>query len=125
MENPDSSYSLLDPSQIDMLLDDGDDESVEMFIEILGLYEQECLKKFAELKAAKAAGDAEIFGNAAHTLAGSSANIGGAVVWKKAKAMENHCKSGDPGDAYAMLDEIEADFAQTLIQLKAYTAQYK
>ena len=43
---------------------------------------------------------------------------------EKAKAMENNCKSGDPESAFAMLDEIETDFAQTMLQLKAYLASF-
>ena len=124
MENSESSFSLLDPSQIDMLLEDGNQDSLDMFSEILELFEQECAVKFDELKRAKSEKDVSLFGNASHTLAGSSANIGGYVVWQKAKAMENNCKSGDPESAFAMLDEIETDFAQTMLQLKAYLASF-
>ena len=60
MDNHNSFYPLLDLSQIDMLLDCGDEESFEMFSEILDLFEQESSAKFAELKEAKTSGDAYI-----------------------------------------------------------------
>lgn len=124
MENLESSYPLLDLSQIEMLIEDGDAESIEMFREILELFEQECGTKFSELRNARETGDVTAFANASHTLGGSSANIGGAVVWKMARSMENNCKSGDPQEAFAMLDQLEAEFTQTLVQMKAYVATY-
>ena len=125
MENSDHSYTLLDLSQLNMLLESGGEESLELIIEILELFEDESRKKLADLHSAKANGDAQAFSYAAHALAGSSANIGGAVVWKKAKEMENSCKAGDPTVAFSMLDELEKDFFGTLSQLKAYVASYK
>ena len=122
MDNSQQTYTLLDLSQLDMLLESGGEESVELIIEILDLFEQESRVKLSSLKSAKASSDAEAFGYAAHALAGSSANIGGVVVWKKAKEMENNCKTGDPRLAFSMLDELEADFLETLVQLKAYVA---
>lgn len=125
MENSDHPYTLLDLSQLNMLLESGGEESLELIIEILELFEDESRKKLVDLHSAKANADAEAFAYAAHALAGSSANIGGAVVWKKAKEMENNCKTGDPAVAYAMLDQLEQDFTGTLTQLKAYVAGYK
>lgn len=125
MDNNEQSYSLLDLSQVNMLLDSGGEESIELINEILVLFEEESRAKFSDLKTAKEKADAEAFGYAAHAISGSSANIGGVVVWQKAKSMENDCKTGDPQVAFSMLDELEADFNRTLGELKAYVASYK
>jgi hypothetical protein len=37
--------------------------------------------------------------------------------------MENHCKMGNPEDAYILLDEIGLDLKETMKQLRAYLAQ--
>ena len=125
MENSDHPYSLLDLSQLNMLLESGGDESIELINEILELFEEESRTKLDDLKTAKANANAEAFGYAAHALAGSSANIGGVVVWKKAKSMENNCKTGDPSEAFALLDELEEDFSGTLAQIRAYVATFQ
>ena len=125
MDNSDQSYTLLDLSQVNMLLESGGEESIELINEILVLFEDESRVKFSDLKAAKANSDVEAFGYASHAVAGSSANIGGYVVWQKAKVMENSCKTGDPQVAFSMLDELETDFNGTLAQLKAYVASYR
>jgi len=125
MDNSEQSYTLLDLSQVNMLLESGGEESIELINEILGLFEEESRVKFSDLKTAKANTDVEAFGFASHAVAGSSANIGGVVVWQKAKVMENNCKTGDPQVAFSMLDELEVDFDATLAQLKAYVASYQ
>ena len=125
MDNSDQSYTLLDLSQVNMLLESGGEESIELINEILVLFEEESRVKFSDLKTAKAKSDVEAFGFASHAVAGSSANIGGVVVWQKAKDMENNCKTGDPQVAFSMLDELEIDFDATLAQLKAYVASYR
>ena len=125
MENSDHPYSLLDLSQLNMLLESGGEESIDLINEILELFEEESRIKLGDLKTARANADAEAFGYASHALAGSSANIGGVVVWQKAKSMENNCKSGDPEEAFALLEELEQDFSGTLAQIKAYVATFQ
>ena len=80
-ESRNPSNSLLDPEQIQMLVESGAQESIEMFLEILSLFEEESEQKFVDLKRARETSDYEAFGRAAHALAGSSANIGRRVVW--------------------------------------------
>lgn len=111
---------LLDFEQIDMLIEAGAEESVEMFLEILNLFEEESLQKLQDLKAAKASGDFEAFSRAVHALAGSSANIGGRQVWLNAKDMENLCKTGQGEQAVAALDQLEELYLETMVQLREF-----
>ena len=121
MENADStSGPLLDPEQIKMLLESGADESIELFREILGLFEEESNRKFEEMRAAVASGDFEAFGRSAHAMAGSSANIGGRAVWLKAKDMENLCKAGNGDEAFSMLQILDDLYRETIVQMHAY-----
>ena len=124
MDTPDKSpEALLDPEQIRMLLESGADDSLDLFNEILVLFEEESRSKLEEMKATRDAGDFEAFSRAAHALAGSSANIGGKVVWLMARDMENLCRGGQPEKAIAMLPELEELHKETLIQMRHFVDQ--
>jgi HPt (histidine-containing phosphotransfer) domain-containing protein len=121
MESADSSpYPLLDPEQIKMLLESGADESIELFVEILGMFEEESQAKFLEMQSAVDAGNHEALGRAVHALAGSSANIGGRVTWLKAREIENLCKAGEGTKAIALLGDLRETYDATVVQMKAY-----
>jgi HPt (histidine-containing phosphotransfer) domain-containing protein len=121
MDNPDSTTGpLLDPEQIKMLLESGADESIELFNEILGLFEEESDTKLREMRTARETGDIDAFGRSAHALAGSSANIGGRAVWLKAKDMENLCKAGNGQQALSMVPDLEELYRETLVQMHLY-----
>ncbi len=107
-----------------MLLESGAQESVDLFKEILSLFEEESRTKLDALRTAMAEANREAFANAAHALAGSSANIGGRNVWLRAKEMENLCREGAPEKAYPMLADLEVEFAETLQQLRLYVGRF-
>jgi len=124
METPDKpSGSLLDPDQIKMLIEAGASDSLELFNEILALFEEESRSKFKELHAGMEAGNFDSVGRAAHALAGSSANIGGREVWLRARDIENLCKSGNGPEAVELIPALELTFQETMIQLKHFVAQ--
>ena len=126
MDNAEStSGPLLDPEQIKMLLESGADESIELFTEILGLFEEESRAKFQEMREAKESGNYESFSRSVHALSGSSANIGGRAVWLKAKDMENMCKAGNGEQAVALLNDLEELYNETIIQMRFYVDQLK
>ena len=112
---------LLDKEQLDMLLEAGAPESVDMFKEILDLFEEESIAKFEEMSTAYEAGDYQTCGNAAHSLAGSSANIGGKEVWSRAKVIENLCKDGNGEQAGELLEGLRSTYDSTLKLLKDLT----
>ena len=118
-----SSQPLLDPEQIKMFLESGADESIDLFNEILCLFEEESQAKFQDMRESRESGDFERFSRAVHALAGSSANIGGKAVWLRARDMENMCKSGNGLQAVAMLDDLEGLYKETLIQMRSYIDQ--
>ncbi|MEX0331635.1 MAG: Hpt domain-containing protein [Puniceicoccaceae bacterium] len=124
METPEQPpEDLLDPEQIQMLLETGADDSMDLFNEILALFEEESSAKFDEMKATREKGDYEGFSRAAHALAGSSANIGGRAVWLMARDMENLCKGGQPEKAIVMLPELERLYNRTLLEMKDFAKQ--
>jgi len=118
-----SEYSpghLLDPEQIMMLLEAGADDSLDLFNEILILFEEESRAKLAEMKNCRDGEQYDSLGRAAHALAGSSANIGARQLWLQAKEVENHCRSQSGPKAAEMIPELEDIFSETLVQLRLF-----
>lgn len=111
---------LLDADQIEMLAESGSEDSLDLFAEILELFEQESQIKIEELRQLRDAGSYDSMGRAAHALAGSSANIGGLQVWRKAKDIENLCKNASGPEAAAELDKLEALYEETLEALRQF-----
>lgn len=120
--NQHSPSTLLDHEQLQMLIEAGASESVELFREILGLFEEESVHKLDELTNCQEARDFENMGRAAHALAGSSANIGGREVWQQAKEVENLCKRGNGEEASRLIPELKATYNLTIRALKDYSA---
>lgn len=114
---------LLDPEQIQMLLEAGADDSLDLFNELISLYEEESQEKLEEISATHRDGDFDKLGRAAHALAGSSANIGGREVWQQAKEIENLCKSGKGSEAGPLLQQLRATYDETMVQLKHFISQ--
>ena len=125
-EIPDSIDStLLDTEQIEMLIEAGASESMELVRELLDLYEGESRQKLEDMKANSASGDYEAMSRSAHALSGSSANVGGRLVWQLTKKMENDCKQGRGVDAAKMLGILENAHEQTLIGLREFLENYQ
>lgn len=116
---------LLDQEQLQMLVEAGASESAELLQELLDLFEEESGHKFEELKAHFASGNEDGMIRSSHALAGSSANVGACVVWKKAKVVENLCKEGKIAEAAGLLADLESTYDQTMIALKAFAAGLK
>lgn len=103
-----------------MLVGTGPSESNELFVEILGLFEQEGSQKMEEIRSFSASADFFLLGRAAHALAGSSANIGGREVWRQAKAIENLCKQGQGTEAAGLIPKLERTYDQTVRALREF-----
>ena len=74
---------------------------------------------FAQLSAAIASGDAEAARKFAHTLKGSSANMGGEKFSEIASRMESAGKQRDPGRLSELLPAAEAAFQSLIAGLKS------
>ncbi len=123
MDLPDNQPgSLLDPEQITMLIEAGAENSLDLFSEILALFEEESRSKLAELKACRDNGQYESLGRAAHALAGSSANIGARQLWQDAKAVENLCREGKGAEAAERIPQLEETLDESLLQLRHFVS---
>src|ERR1700688_5096717 len=69
-----------------------------------------------------ARGDAEVVRRAAHSIKGSSGNIGANVVMGLASALDERARTGDLSRASESADAIEAAYAQVAAEVRAYRA---
>jgi HPt (histidine-containing phosphotransfer) domain-containing protein len=109
---------LLDDEQIEMLTSTEDLDSADLLIELLELFEGEAVEKMEELRNELPAGNAKIVSAAAHSIAGSSANIGCKRLWAVAKNIEALANDGDLVEVGATLGQLETIYSESMIGLR-------
>ena len=87
----------------------------EFVTELVGTFLEEAPQMLAELRSARAAGAAERFRRAAHSLKSNSQTFGAVRLGAMARDLE---LGALPADA-APLDALDAEFARTAAALKA------
>lgn len=102
---------VIDPQTIENLrqLNPGDND--EFLREIVGIYFEDTPRRIAELEQSLATGDQPKFTRAAHSVKGSSANVGAMAVRAVAEQIEHKSKQG-LGDAGAMIPALRSEFAR-------------
>jgi HPt (histidine-containing phosphotransfer) domain-containing protein len=102
---------VLDQEAIDnlrMLDPDGGDTFLR---EIIGIFLEDAPLRIVEIDQSLAAGDAATFVRAAHTIKGSSANVGAAALRAVAEKLEHHAKKDGLVDVAALIAELKTEFA--------------
>jgi len=96
-------------------------ESVEgdrdLLEEIARLFQSECPRMVAEIREALKARDARLLEHLAHTLKGSSANVGGCLVAQAAAELEMQARSGDLGPANEQVERLAGETERLLSEL--------
>ena len=107
---PDSA--IIDPDAIKNLreLGSGDDA---FLLEIIGIFLEDTPQRISELDTFLAKQDIEGFGRAAHSIKGSSANLGALALRAAAEKLERHARSTGLSDVTEMITDIQVAFAQT------------
>lgn len=111
-----SSEPILDLEAIENLraLNPDDDSFVK---EIVALYLEDTPARIEDLKKAFAEGDTPTFIRAAHTIKGSSSNLGAAQLRSLAEILEHGAKRTGLEGLDAHIPTLEALFAETKAQL--------
>jgi len=93
--------------------DDGD-----AFVrEVAGIYLEDAPLRLNEIEKSLAAGDAAALARAAHTLKGSSANLGAAPLRALANRLEQLGRRGEIATAAPLVAEAQAEFARVRTEL--------
>jgi HPt (histidine-containing phosphotransfer) domain-containing protein len=117
-----SDLPVIDPQAIENLrsLNPGDND--EFLREITGIFLEDTPLRIAELEQSLAAGDIAKFTRAAHSIKGSSANLGALTLRAVAEKIEHQARSGGVTDAAKYVGEIKTEFARAQEALAKLTA---
>lgn len=96
-------------------LNPGDND--EFLREIIGIYLEDTPNRLRELAQSLATGDAPTFTRAAHSVKGSSANVGAMGVRAVAEQLEHQAQRQGLAQVAALLQELQAEFARAEAEL--------
>lgn len=114
---------IIDPQALENLRalgDDGDDSFVK---EIIGIYREDLPVRIAALKTARATDDRPLYTRSAHTIKGSSANVGAAQVQSLAALLEQRSKEEPLAALDAEFQQLELACERALAALQAEIAK--
>ncbi len=112
----------IDPDAIANLRDLNPGDGGEFLREIIAIYIEDTPKRLADLRACLASGDVSTFTRAAHTVKGSSANVGAQALKGIAERLELIARKDGLGAVGSLIDDCEAEFGRVMAELKKLSA---
>lgn len=112
----------LDPEAISNLRALGDEGDDTFLREIIGIYLEDTPLRLADLHTAARTGDGALYTRSAHTIKGSSSNVGAVVVRTLAEKLEHRSKAEPHTDLEPLLAELESAFARVSAELRKLIA---
>jgi len=105
-----SDVPVIDPQAIENLraLTPGDND--EFLREIIGIFLDDTPQRIAELDQSLAAGDAEKFTRAAHSIKGSSSNVGAMALRAVAESLEHQSRKEGLDHTAELLAAVKLEF---------------
>ncbi len=115
--------AVIDPQTIANLrsLNPGDGD--EFFREIAGIFCEDTPLRLAELDQSLASGDLAKFTRAAHSIKGSSANLGAMALRAVAEKLEHQSRTSGLADTASLVDQIKAEFSRARAALNDLVAK--
>jgi HPt (histidine-containing phosphotransfer) domain-containing protein len=108
----------IDPDAIANLRELNPGDGGEFLREIVSIYVEDTPKRIVDLKASLASGDLKSFVRAAHTIKGSSSNVGAQVLKGIGERMEHLSRTEGLGAIAPLIADAEAEFAKVSVELK-------
>jgi HPt (histidine-containing phosphotransfer) domain-containing protein len=112
---PDSPHAPIDRAAYQELQDTA---GKEFIAELLDTFFEEAPQMLAELRAARAASDAERFRRAAHSLKSNASTFGASAMAMLARALELNGLDADAARDALAIDRLEAAYAKAAAALK-------
>jgi HPt (histidine-containing phosphotransfer) domain-containing protein len=111
--------NVIDPAAIENLraLNPGDND--EFLREIAGIFLEDTPVRIAELDQSLAAGDVPKFTRAAHSIKGSSANLGAVSLRAVAEKLEHKCRTTGLSDVATLVAQVKSEFGRAQTELTA------
>lgn len=113
---------ILDPEAISNLRALSPDDGDVFLKEILGIFLDDTPIRIAELHTSRASGDAATFTRAAHSIKGSSSNVGASELRIVAEQLEHKSRQQGLSDVEELVAELEAAFIRSQAEIKKITA---
>jgi len=117
---PMAELPLIDPEAIENLraLNLGDND--EFLREIIGIFLEDTPQRMAELDQSLAANDVPTFTRAAHSIKGSSSNLGTLRLREIAEKLEHDARKTGLGEIAADVAALKIQFAEVQVALRKY-----
>ena len=114
-----SEPSVIDPKAIENLrsLNPGDND--EFLREIAGIFLEDTPQRIAELGQGLVAGDVLKFTRAAHSIKGSSANLGATALRAVAEKLEQQSRTAGLSDVGSLVSQVRAEYSRAQAALAA------
>ncbi len=112
----------LDQFQVNLLRETAEECGPEMLQELLDLFTEDSSVRVAQIGIAISRNDLEEVAGLAHSLAGSSANLGGNRLAKLSSLLEGNILKGHLDELEAIAGQIELEFDYTLAALNDFVA---
>ena len=115
--------SVIDPQSIENLraLNPGDDD--EFLREIAGIFMEDTPQRLAELEKSFQARDAATFTRAAHSIKGSSSNLGAVALRAAAEKLEHHARTQGLDGTVEMISAVRREFTRAEAELNRIIAR--
>lgn len=114
---------VIDPQAIENLRALNPDDNDEFLREIAGIFLEDTPQRIAELDQGLAAGDAAKFTRAAHSIKGSSANLGAMALRFAAEKLEHESRTKGLGQVGDLVAQVKAEFVRAQAALSALIAK--
>ena len=114
-----TSEPVIDPESIENLRALNPDDNDEFLREIAGIFIEDTPKRLSELERSLATGDAVTFARAAHSIKGSSSNLGALALRAAAEKLEHQARAQGLGGVETLLTAVKTEFARAQAELTA------
>lgn len=108
---------IIDPESLENLRALNPDDNDQFLREIAGIFLEDTPLRIAELEQSLAVGDVAKFTRAAHSIKGSSSNLGAMILRAAAEKLEHHSKVAGLKDVAPLMQVVKTEFARTQAEL--------
>lgn len=115
--------AVIDPQSIENLRALNPDDGDEFLREIAGIFFEDTPNRIAELDQSLASGDLSKFTRAAHSIKGSSSNLGAMALRAAAEKLEQQAIARGLADVATHLAAVKAEFSRAHAELSALIAK--
>jgi HPt (histidine-containing phosphotransfer) domain-containing protein len=109
--------AVIDPQAIENLRALNPGDNGEFLREIVGIFLEDTPLRIGELDQSLGAGDVGKFTRAAHSIKGSSANLGAMALRDVAEKLEHESRKTGLGNVADLVNNVKAEFARAKAEL--------